>query len=61
MSKRKQLRRLTCKITPQTEYNLNRMAKICGHSCKGKVIDKLVREKMLQLHDFKFFKEDEHA
>ena len=60
MSK-KRLHRLTVKVTPQTEYNLERLCNLSGHNCKGRVIDKLVREKMIQLHNFKFFKEDERG
>ena len=44
------LRRLSCLVSAQTLYNLYKLAKICGYGDNvGKVIDKLTREKMIQL------------
>lgn len=36
-------------ITAQTLWNLNRLAAICGYKEIGRVVDKLVREKMLAM------------
>lgn len=49
MSK-KNLRRITLVVTAQTAYNLDKLAKICGVGYMGRVVDKLVREKMIELH-----------
>ena len=47
---KKNLRRLTCLVAAQTLWNLLRLAKMCGYGENiGKVIDKLVREKMIEL------------
>ncbi len=46
---KRNLRRLNCLVTAQTYGNLEKMAKICGYKEIGRVIDKLVREKMLSL------------
>lgn len=44
------LRRLSCKVTPQTLWNLQKLARIQKYGDNlGKVIDKLVREKMLSM------------
>ena len=45
--KRQHKRKLTVRVTPQTAYNLERLAGLKG---PGRVVDKLVREKMLALH-----------
>lgn len=46
----KNLRRVSCLVTAQTLYNLIKLAGICGYGNNiGRVIDKLTREKMLQL------------
>lgn len=51
MLKQKQkTRKLTVRVTPQTAYNLDRLAQISGQKSPGRVVDKLVREKMLALH-----------
>lgn len=49
----KGLRRLACRVTPQTLGNLHKLAKMakCGDNI-GKVIDKLVREKMIELREW---------
>lgn len=46
----KQLRILRTKVTPMTFFNLFKLQRMCNASSPGKVIDKLVREKMLSLH-----------
>lgn len=50
---KRNLRRLNCKVTAQTLWNLHKLAKMdkCGDNI-GKVIDKIVKEKMLSLRDF---------
>lgn len=50
---KRNLRRLNCKVTAQTLWNLYKLAKMakCGDNV-GKVIDKIVKEKMLSLRDF---------
>lgn len=55
----KNLRRLVCKVTPQTLWNLHKLAKMmkCGDNL-GKVVDKLVREKMVSLRDWEHLKGD---
>ena len=40
--------RLTVRVTSQTAYNLDRLARMAGIST-GQVIDKLVRDRMLEL------------
>ena len=49
MKQRKQLRRLSVLVTAQTLYPLERLADMDGHRQLGRVVDKLVREKMLAL------------
>lgn len=55
----KGLRRLACRVTPQTLWNLQKLAKMmkCGDNL-GKVVDKLVREKMISLKDWEHLKGD---
>ena len=49
----KNLRRLICKVTPQTLWNLQKLAKMMRYGDNlGKVVDKLVREKMISLKDW---------
>ena len=46
----KNLRRVSVLVTAQTAYNLERLAYMAGYGKKtGRVIDKLVREKMIAL------------
>jgi len=45
----KNLRRISILITAQTAYNLEKLRKICGYKYTGKVVDKLVREKMIEM------------
>lgn len=49
MSKKRSLRRIHVLVTAQTAYNLQRLAAMSGYREPGRVIDKLVRDKMLQL------------
>lgn len=52
--KNKNLRRLSILVTAQTAYHLEKLRKICGYKYTGKVVDKLVREKMIEMKgDFK--------
>ena len=46
----KNLRRLSLLVTSQTAYNLQRLAQMAGYRETGRVVDKLVREKMISLH-----------
>ena len=47
---RRNLRKLTIKVTPQTAYNLHRLADI-GNIPVGRVVDKLVRDRMIELRE----------
>ena len=49
MSKKKNLRRLSVLITAQTMGNLEKLADMEGCGSTGRVIDKLVRDRMLAL------------
>lgn len=49
MSKRKNMRRISVLVTAQTAYNLDKLAAMCGYKEQGRIIDKLVREKMIML------------
>lgn len=47
---RKHKRRISAPVNPQTAYNLERLAAMDGHPGQiGRTIDKLVRDKMLEL------------
>ena len=46
---RKNLRRLSLLVTPQTAWHLEELRKMAGDRQTGRVVDKLVREKMLSL------------
>lgn len=52
--KSKNLRRVTMLVTAQTAKNLERLAKMDGQPTIGRVMDKLVREKMLSLRCDRF-------
>lgn len=55
----KSLRRMVCKVTPQTLWNLHKLAKMMKYGDDiGKVVDKLVREKMIFLRDWEYMKGD---
>ena len=47
---RKNLRRISVLVTAQTDYNLARLAAMDGGN-QGRVIDKLVRDRMLMLKE----------
>lgn len=49
MSRSKNMRRISVKVTPQTLYNLDRLAAMDGCKHIGKVIDKLTRDRMMEL------------
>lgn len=47
---KKKLVRPICKVTPMTLWNLRKLAKMAGYGDNiGKVIDQLVKEKMVSL------------
>lgn len=47
---RRNLRKLTIKVTPQTAYNLHRLADM-GNIPVGRVVDKLVRDRMVEMKE----------
>lgn len=47
----KNMRRLSVLVTAQTAKNLERLAAMCGYREIGRVIDKMVREKMIMLRE----------
>lgn len=50
----KNLRRISILVTAQTVHNLEKLRRICKYQCIGRVVDKLVREKMIEMKgDFK--------
>ena len=50
----KNLRRMSILVTAQTVHNLEKLRRICEYQCIGRVVDKLVREKMIEMKgDFK--------
>ena len=49
MSRKKNLRRVSVLVTPQTLYNLERLADMAGYGHVAKAIDKLTRDHMLAL------------
>ena len=52
--KEKNLRRIYAIVISQKAYNMEELRRICGYKSAGKVIDKLVREKMIEMKgDFK--------
>lgn len=50
---KKNLRRISVRVTAQTAYNLGKLAAMCGHRDLGRVIDKLTREKMISLGEWR--------
>ena len=60
MREKKNLRRVTLLVTAQTAYNLDRLAAMCGYREPGHVVDKLVREKMLELNGGKRHERNEN-
>jgi hypothetical protein len=51
MGNKKNLRRISVLVTAQTAYNLRKLADMDGKRNEGRVIDKLVRDRMVQIHD----------
>lgn len=49
MNGKKNMRRISVLVTAQTAYNLDKLAVMCGYKEQGRIIDKLVREKMIML------------
>ena len=49
MSRKTNRRRVRILVTAQTLWHLEDLARICGYQELGRVVDKLVREKMLSL------------
>lgn len=47
----KNLRKLHCTVTAQTMYHLEQLAAAAGYREVGRVVDKLVREKAMQLKE----------
>lgn len=54
MNGKKNMRRISVLVTAQTAYNLDKLAAMCGYKEQGRIIDKLVREKMIMLGGRKF-------
>lgn len=52
--KHKNLRRISMLVTAQTAANLEKLAQMDGQPSIGRVMDKLVREKMLSLRYDRF-------
>ena len=57
---KKNLRRITLLVTAQTAFNLDRLAAMRGYREPGHVVDKLVREKMLELNGGKRHERNEN-
>lgn len=51
---KKNLRRISVLVTAQTAKNLERLAQMDGQPTIGRVMDKMVREKMLSLRYDRF-------
>lgn len=50
-SAKKKLVRMGCRVTPQTLWSLRKLSKMMGYGDNiGKVVDKLTREKMMNMH-----------
>lgn len=49
MQNKKNMRRISILVTAQTVYNLDKLAAMCVYKERGRVIDKLVREKMIMM------------
>lgn len=47
---KKNMRRVSLRVTAQTLYNLERLRQMGKLKSLGRVVDKLVREKMISLH-----------
>lgn len=51
MNKKPNTRKLSMRVTSQTAFNLERLAAISGLKTTGRVVDKLVREKMVSIKE----------
>lgn len=49
MSKNRRLVRLIVRVTPQTAWHIRELTRLCGYREPGRVIDKLVRDKAVQM------------
>jgi hypothetical protein len=47
---KKNLRRISVLVTAQTAYNLKKLADMDSQRNEGRVIDKLVRDRMMQIN-----------
>ena len=55
MPNRKNLRRLSLLVSAQTAWNLEKLARMSGYGDNlGKVVDKLVREKMVDMRGARY-------
>lgn len=50
MGNKKNLRRISVLVTAQTAYNLRKLADMDGQRNEGRVIDKLVRDRIMQIN-----------
>lgn len=57
---KKNLRRISEVVTAQTDYNLDRMAKKFGYRERGRVIDDLVRDRLLMMNGGKRHERNEN-
>lgn len=48
-------RKITLRVTPQTAYNLELLTAMAGAKSAGRVVDKLVRDRMLSLRNQKTY------
>lgn len=55
---KKNMRRVSILVTAQTLGNLEKMAAISGYHEIGRVVDKLVREKMISLNPQKPYRKE---
>lgn len=53
MSKKKNLRRISIVVTAQTVGSLSYLAKMCNYPEIGMAVDKLTREKMVSLREWR--------
>lgn len=57
---KKNLRRISEVVTAQTDYNLDRPAKEMGYRERGRVIDDLVRDRLLMMNGGKRHERNEN-
>ena len=55
---KKNMRRVSMLVTAQTAYNLEKLAAMSGYHEVGRVVDKLVREKMISLNPQKPYRKE---